>query len=216
MNLEEQIELLGKQDLDDRSFEMFSKAARFHGHICPGLAIGAAASISFLGSEERSEDEEIVAIVENDACGVDAIQSILGCTFGKGNLIFRDHGKSVYTFHNRKTGKGLRYSTRDLKMDFEDDGALELFEKVREGKATGNEDELFRKLWVERAASTIKKGEYLFDITKDEGPVPEKARIFQSLFCSKCGEKVSSHRIVETRECPLCIPCSNEEEGDGI
>ena len=34
----------------------------------------------------RAEDEEIVAIVENDACGVDALQCVSGCTFGKGNL----------------------------------------------------------------------------------------------------------------------------------
>lgn len=32
----------------------------------------------------RAEDEEIVAIVENDACGVDDLQCVTGCTFGKG------------------------------------------------------------------------------------------------------------------------------------
>ena len=41
------------------------------------------------------EDEEIVAIVENDSCAVDSIQVILSCTFGKGNLIFKDYGKSI-------------------------------------------------------------------------------------------------------------------------
>ena len=40
----------------------------------------------------HAADEEIVAIVENDACGVDALQCVTGCTFGKGNLIFRDYG----------------------------------------------------------------------------------------------------------------------------
>ena len=41
----------------------------------------------------RAADEEIVAVVETDMCGVDAIQFLTGCTFGKGNLIHRDWGK---------------------------------------------------------------------------------------------------------------------------
>jgi len=36
--------------------------------------------------ENRAEDEEIVAVVETDACGADAIQVRTGCTFGKGNF----------------------------------------------------------------------------------------------------------------------------------
>jgi formylmethanofuran dehydrogenase subunit E len=59
----------------------------FHGHSCPGLAIGyrmTKAGLAFL-TGSRSADEELVAIVENDACGVDALQMLSGCTFGKGN-----------------------------------------------------------------------------------------------------------------------------------
>ncbi len=64
-------------------------------------------ALDFLGVE-RAEDEELVAIVENDACGVDAVQYVAGCTFGKGNLVFRDWGKPVYTFFSRRTGRGVR------------------------------------------------------------------------------------------------------------
>ncbi|MCL0053205.1 formylmethanofuran dehydrogenase subunit E family protein [Dehalococcoidales bacterium] len=39
---------------------------------------------------ERPEDEEIVAVIENDSCMVDAIQSASGCTLGKGNLILKN------------------------------------------------------------------------------------------------------------------------------
>ena len=45
-----------------------------------------------------SKDEEVVCITENNACGVDAVQFITGCTFGKGNLIFKDKGKQAFTF----------------------------------------------------------------------------------------------------------------------
>ena len=45
-----------------------------------------------------SEDEEVVCVTENDACGVDGIQAILSCTAGKGNLKFRDTGKMAFSF----------------------------------------------------------------------------------------------------------------------
>src|SRR5574340_197535 len=85
---------------------------QFHGHLCPGLALGyrvAKAALRELDAE-RPGDEELVAVVENDSCAVDAIQFITGCTFGKGNLVFRDYGKHVYTFYNRRTGVGVRIS----------------------------------------------------------------------------------------------------------
>ena len=83
---------------------------RFHGHACPGLAIGYRMATAALEELEamRADEEEVVAIVENDACGVDALQCVTGCTFGKGNLLFRDYGKSVYTVYSRSTRKGVR------------------------------------------------------------------------------------------------------------
>jgi len=68
----------------------FEQIINFHGHIYPGIAIGyrmTKAAMSFL-SGSKAKDEEIVAIVENDACGVYAVQCLAGCTFGKGNFIF--------------------------------------------------------------------------------------------------------------------------------
>ena len=59
-----------------------------------------------------AEDEEVVAVVETDMCGVDAIQFLLGCTFGKGNLIHRDYGKNAYTVFRRSDGKAVRISER--------------------------------------------------------------------------------------------------------
>ena len=82
--------------------------AQFHGHKCPGLAIGYRAAVlamEKLGLSEGSQDEELVCISENDACGVDAIQVITGCTAGKGNLIFHMTGKEAYSFYCRKSGK---------------------------------------------------------------------------------------------------------------
>ena len=92
----------------------FEEVAAFHGHRCPGLAIGyrmAHAALKAL-RDVRAQDEEWVAIVENDACGVDAVQYLTGCTFGKGNLIFNDYGKSVYTFYHRASGQAVRIAAK--------------------------------------------------------------------------------------------------------
>ena len=50
--------------------EDFKKCVDFHGHVCPGLAIGYVAGKTGLEwlKENRAEDEEIVSIVETDAC----------------------------------------------------------------------------------------------------------------------------------------------------
>jgi len=91
----------------------FDEVVKFHGHSCPGLALGyrvAVAAVKELNMENISEDEEVVAIVENDSCAVDAIQVLTGCTFGKGNLIFKDCGKQVYTFIKRPSEEAVRIS----------------------------------------------------------------------------------------------------------
>ena len=88
----------------------FADVVLFHGHACPGLAFGFRVTQFALRELEieRSGDEELVAIVENNSCAVDAIQVMAGCTFGKGNLIFRDYGKQVYTFIRRADSVGVR------------------------------------------------------------------------------------------------------------
>ena len=81
--------------------KIWKKCVEFHGHECGGLTIGYKAALYAIELLEIktedglcvSEDEQIVCISENDACGVDAIQVILGCSVGKGNLLF-----SVSTF----------------------------------------------------------------------------------------------------------------------
>ena len=82
----------------------------FHGHECGGLTIGYKASLYAIEllNLEFSDDEQVVCIAENDACGIDGIQVMLGCSVGKGNLLFHMRGKSAYSFYNRKSGKSVR------------------------------------------------------------------------------------------------------------
>lgn len=88
----------------DENKVLWNKCVEFHGHSCGGLTIGYKAALYAielldlkLGGGGNagclSADEEIVCISENDACGVDAIQVLLGCSIGKGNLLFHMRGK---------------------------------------------------------------------------------------------------------------------------
>lgn len=54
--------------------------------------------------EPYNTQSEIVSIVQNDACGVDAVQTLVSSTFGKGNLMFRDHSKQVFSLYIVRMG----------------------------------------------------------------------------------------------------------------
>lgn len=88
--------------MDDEK-ALWKKCAEFHGHECGGLTIGYKAALyaKELLDLDFSEDEQVVCISENDACGVDAIQVILGCSVGKGNLLFHICGKQAFSFYDR-------------------------------------------------------------------------------------------------------------------
>jgi formylmethanofuran dehydrogenase subunit E len=186
------------------------QAVQFHGHVCPGLLIGyraAKAALAKLGGE-RAVDEELVAIVETDACGVDAIQSVLGCTIGKGNLIFKDYGKQVYTIGNRKNNRAVRLA---LKAEIMPAGSEQdqLRSAVFSGTATPAQLKEFQRLRQERMEKLLRLAdEELFAIKEVVLTLPEKASIFSSVTCGFCGEKVMEPRA-RLREgkiaCPECF-----------
>jgi formylmethanofuran dehydrogenase subunit E len=165
--------------------EDFKKAAEFHGHICPGLAIGYRVAKYAKEHYPRSQDEELVCIAENSSCSIDAVQSLLGCTSGKGNLIQKDNGKQVFTFYSRDKGKALRiYFKPDI---------LKGMDAIRKKQAEGTlspEDK--REMQAMRGAII----DAILNASDDEVlavrdvdiPAPEKARIYPSLICQECGE----------------------------
>ncbi|NYT08236.1 MAG: formylmethanofuran dehydrogenase [Methanomicrobiales archaeon] len=189
----------------------FEEVVAFHGHSCPGLAIGyraAAAGLSAL-QVDRPKDEELVAIVENDACGIDAIQFVAGTTLGKGNLIFRDYGKRAYTFINRKTGEAVRVAERYEFSEQKGDPRLaELRPKVFSGRATAAEEEEFGRLTAGyvRHLLTMPEEE-MFAVTRVKVEIPERARIFRSIRCADCGETVAESRARVQEGKIVCIPC---------
>ncbi len=187
---------------------------KFHGHSCMGLAMGyrvAEAALKYLGSE-RDVDEELVAVVENDSCAVDAVQYVTGCTMGKGNLIHRDYGKPVYTFALRPSGKAVRIVPGGIdETRFPDLG--ELRRKVLSGEASEEEKERFHELMAEAVEEFLNLPlEEAVTVEKTTIELPEKARIFNSVTCSSCGEKVMEPRARVKDGQPVCIPCADHYE----
>ena len=166
----------------------FSEVTEFHGHVCPGSAIGYKASEAGLNELKSniSQDEEIIAIVENDSCAVDAVQVITGCTFGKGNLLFMDHGKQVYTFINRTTNDAVRVSLMD---SFSVDTLAPELGKLRSKVNSGIANELEKadlKEMINEVSNEILEIPYneMFHVEHVKVDIPKKARIFTSLKCS--------------------------------
>ncbi len=173
------------------TYMIFSDIVEFHGHTCPGLAIGYRMACSAMKALEasRSDDDELLAIVENDACGVDALQYISGCTFGKGNLLFHDYGKQVYTLYSRSTGRGVRvvFHRNELPPELNSDKPS-LIEYILHSP-----DEKMLSI----APVSVQK--------------IELARTRDSINCSLCNEAVMETRLREINGMPTCIPCTERQ-----
>jgi len=181
-------------------------AIQFHGHLCTGLTLGyrvAKAALRELKAD-RPHDEELVAVVENDSCAVDAIQFITGATFGKGNLIFRDYGKHVYTFYNRATGKGVRIS--ENYGGFENDARYpELKKRQDAGEDVSREMEQFK---MEKTAAILRADDKEFlNIEPVTAPPPPEAKIRASVRCAQCSERFMESRGRVKGGKIVCIPC---------
>ncbi|MHB1152830.1 MAG: FmdE family protein [Eubacteriales bacterium] len=151
---------------------LWEKVVAFHGHECPGLAIGfksCEAAFEKMGIG-TSDDEQIVCVTENDACGVDAIQALLSCTFGKGNLIYHGTGKQAFSFFNRTNGKKLRVCLNP-----------------------GKNKDMDRTQWKEFLLNS--PVDEIFTFSEPKFELPDKARLFNTVICEICGEGAPEHKM---------------------
>ncbi len=193
--------------------DVVDQVVRFHGHMCPGLAMGIrAAEVALAEVGPHSGDEEVVAIVETDMCAVDAIQFLTGCTFGKGNLLHRDYGKNAYTFVRRSDGKAVRVATRPGAFGPEDPTWAELFALVRSVQATAAERAEFQERHLARSRRILDAPVTdLYDVTEVPVDVPPRARIHTSVGCTRCGEPTMETRVRRLHGRDLCPPCFDAE-----
>lgn len=168
--------------------ETIEKTIQFHGHNCPGLTVGIRASELAMQELDIQNVTAPVCVTETDMCGVDAIQFLTGCSFGKGNLIHRDFGKSAFTFFDRDAKKGFRAVFRDnftrQEMEREDRIKMILQADLKD----------------------------LFTLTPVDTPPVRPARILKSIPCDACGEKTMESRIRLFDGKHLCIPCFHHVE----
>ena len=161
----------------------WEKCVEFHGHECPGLAIGVRASEAAMEKMKIafSEDEELVCIPENNACGVDAIQVLLGCSAGKGNLIIRQRGKQAFNFYDRKSLKSLRLSLKPFhkEMDRAERQQMILSEPLEE----------------------------LFEYKQPTIKLPDKAEIYPTITCESCGEGTAEPFVRLKNSRKICLDC---------
>ena len=155
----------------------------FHGHECGGLTIGYKASLYAIEllELEFSDDEQVVCIAENDACGVDGIQVMLGCSIGKGNLLFHMRGKQAFSFYNRKNGKSVRLMLKPRPQGMTREESFAYYQSHRP--------------------------EELFDVKQTTICLPEPARIFDSYVCDCCGESTGANWIRLAGGKKLCLDC---------
>ena len=191
--------------------ETIDAVIAFHGHTCPGLAIGIrAAELALDRFEKPSKDEELVAITETDMCGVDAIQFLTGCTYGKGNLIHRDYGKSAFSFYDRNTGTGFRAVLdhgvgADLRQEMQElrgKNEKTASEAKRLKEIFGDLKDLYMSLPLEK----------MFSVSELPSRPPRPAVILDSLACAECGEMTMESRTRQWAGKTLCIPCFKQVE----
>ena len=167
---------------------IWKNVVAFHGHSCPGLALGMAvclvalkelnlSSPKHISDQDdwsiskqdtyllKSPDEEMLCIAETDACSLDAIQWIFSCTVGKGNLFLKLRGKHAYTFMHRPTKKAIR-----IIWDMN---------KARE-KFPEREDLVH---------ALLRGDANFYRVRNIEFNPPEKAHIAKSIPCSMCHEQ---------------------------
>ena len=136
-----------------------------------------------LGIElSRAEDEELVCVTENDACGIDAIQVLLSCTLGKGNMIMRMRGKQAWSFFDRKTGKSVRIVMKPFDRDEYTKEAL--MDRILNAPF----DDI---MWAKKPGFEI----------------PERAKIFESRICECCGESVREDLLRFQDGKTVCLDC---------
>ena len=167
---------------------LIDKTIEFHGHNCPGLTIGIRVSELAMEKLDICNSTAPVCVTETDMCAVDAVQFLTGCSFGKGNLIHKDFGKSAFTFYDRDTQKGFRAVFKNEFAGDEQDRSIRI-KKILEADLGD-----------------------LFETSEVHLPPVRPVRIMKSIPCAYVGEKTieSLIRLFDGKN--LCIPCFQKVE----
>jgi formylmethanofuran dehydrogenase subunit E len=185
----------------------------FHGHSCPGLAIGIRAAEMAMAKMGKINQNALVCVTETDMCGVDAIQFLTGCTVGKGNLILRDYGKMAFSFYNRENNTGIRLVFNQQTRGAINQELIDLMDRGNRGLLAAEEQERLAQLRQEMLTSVMTLPlEEVFTTQPLTDRPPRGARVLESLECADCGERTMESRTRRFAGKTLCIPCYQKVE----
>ena len=192
--------------------DYYEHGLALHGHKCPampmGLRVGAAA-MNALGVE-RAKDGQLLALIElgEDHCATcfgDGVQTITGCTFGKGNIKKLHYGKWGVTLVETATGRAVRVTPKAEAMLA--NKQTDFFKEYREKGIPASKvppavvEPLVERIMAAPDAALLSVGK----IFKHD--IAHRAHSFSSLVCDECGEMVVEGyaRVVDDKR--VCIPC---------
>jgi formylmethanofuran dehydrogenase subunit E len=191
----------------------FEDVVDFHRHLCLDIAMGyriAKTAMREMGTEAKNL-KDVVAIVENETCAVDAIQEFTGCTLGKRNLIMAGTGKPVYILLNTKTGNAVRIYCKYWET-FDQDGSFGKRRKqATSPQATAEEQQAFQRELNSKIKEILRAPEEtIFSIKRVTLPAPPKVGKYKAEPCSRCGEHTHIGRFVEQNGQKICKDCQEE------
>ena len=188
----------------------FTRCVQFHGHTCPGLAIGFQAAMILMKQLDvrKAPDEELLAIVETDACGADAIQVMTGCTLARGTLSLKTTGNMLFPLWTEGKEKAyvcvscLMFSGLTRNISPFPKRFRVMRHRQRKQNASDNSSRSGSKKVLEADP------ESLFKIEEISADIPAKARIMESEICDICGEPTKGDLLHKMNSKKICIPCA--------
>ena len=162
--------------------EEYKQAGAFHGHFCPGLAIGVRAAWEARKALDPERNGQLQCLAESAACWLDGIQYVLVATAGNGRLKTDDRGKAAFNFYAPQTGDSLRLYLKDLPAGLTKEALIDFI-------LTAPEEELFQK-----------------------GPVrlffPAAGERAAEAVCCRCGERVRLDKAQKIGVEIVCQDCA--------
>lgn len=189
-----------------------------HGHKCPAMPMGlraGAAAMNALGVE-RAKDTELLALVEVGeyhyaTCFADGVQTVTGCTFGKGNIKKLYYGKWGLTLVEVATGRAVRVTPKtEAMLAFKE---TEFFKEYRSKGVPASKVpiEVVEPLVENVMNAPDEKILSIGEIFTYE--IEHRPQSSSSLVCERCGEVVVEEyaRLVGGKK--VCIPCQEKLTG---
>ncbi len=181
--------------------EAMELAARLHGHLAPGIALGvrmASLALRKLGTKRGSR--KLVAISETARCLADGMQAATGATLGHGNAFIENYGKLALTVGRSDTRHGYRVA---LRSDAWRSSALMKKWMLREGRLSREEE-------MALAEELLNLGEEWLEIKPVKIELDVLFENSNIVRCSSCGENVPDSLCTGDGHSKICRSCAGD------